>query len=93
MSAPNPPRNASIANRATDDRALIATALDETLIVEAAAGTGKTTELVARIVRLIQTGKAVDHPVIRPSVNAMAETYRIASERPDLATARSEIRC
>ena len=33
----------------------------------------------------------VDHPVIRPSVNAMAETYRIATERPDLATARSEI--
>ena len=33
----------------------------------------------------------VDHPVIRPSVNAMAETYRIASERPELATARSEI--
>ena len=33
-------------------------ALDDTLIVEAAAGTGKTTELVARIVRLIQTGRA-----------------------------------
>ncbi len=33
----------------------------------------------------------VDHPVIRPSVNAMAETYRIASERPDLATTHSGI--
>ena len=31
-------------------RALIATALDDTLVVEAAAGTGKTTELVGRIV-------------------------------------------
>jgi ATP-dependent exoDNAse (exonuclease V) beta subunit len=37
---------------------LIQSALDDTLIVEAAAGTGKTTQLVARIVRLIQTGRA-----------------------------------
>jgi ATP-dependent helicase/nuclease subunit A len=36
----------------------IATALDDTLVVEAAAGTGKTTELVRRIVRVIQTGRA-----------------------------------
>src|ERR671918_2358830 len=40
------------------DRDQIAIALDETLIVEAAAGTGKTTELVRRIVRVIQTGRA-----------------------------------
>jgi 4-hydroxybutyryl-CoA dehydratase/vinylacetyl-CoA-Delta-isomerase len=33
----------------------------------------------------------VEHPVIRPSINAMAETYRLASERPELATARSDI--
>ena len=26
----------------------------------------------------------VDHPVIFPSINAMAETYRLASERPEL---------
>ena len=39
-------------------RELIATALDETLIVEAAAGTGKTTALVGRIVRIIADGKA-----------------------------------
>ena len=38
-----------------------------------------------------RVAEPVDHPVIRPSVNAMAETYRIASERPELATARSEI--
>ena len=42
----------------TDDRDLIRTALDDTLIVEAAAGTGKTTELVARIVLLIQSSRA-----------------------------------
>jgi 4-hydroxybutyryl-CoA dehydratase/vinylacetyl-CoA-Delta-isomerase len=32
-----------------------------------------------------------DHPVIRPSINAMAETYRVASERPELATVHSGI--
>jgi ATP-dependent helicase/nuclease subunit A len=40
------------------DRDQIARALDDTLIVEAAAGTGKTTELVRRIVRVIETGRA-----------------------------------
>ncbi len=40
------------------DRDQIATALDDTLIVEAAAGAGKTTELVRRIVRVIETGRA-----------------------------------
>ena len=39
-------------------RELIATALDETLIVEAAAGTGKTTELVGRIVTILAEGGA-----------------------------------
>jgi 4-hydroxybutyryl-CoA dehydratase/vinylacetyl-CoA-Delta-isomerase len=38
-----------------------------------------------------RVGEPVDNPVIRPSVNAMAETYRIASERPDLATTHSGI--
>ena len=41
------------------DRALIGEALDRTLVVEAAAGTGKTTELVKRIVRLVASGRAV----------------------------------
>jgi ATP-dependent exoDNAse (exonuclease V) beta subunit len=41
------------------DRLLIReTALDETLVVEAAAGTGKTTELVARVVQVLATGRA-----------------------------------
>jgi ATP-dependent exoDNAse (exonuclease V) beta subunit len=39
-------------------RDLIATALDETLVVEAAAGTGKTTELIGRVLRVIETGRA-----------------------------------
>ena len=39
-------------------RHTIATALDDTLVVEAAAGTGKTTELVNRIVRILASGRA-----------------------------------
>jgi ATP-dependent exoDNAse (exonuclease V) beta subunit len=39
-------------------RERIANSLDETLIVEAAAGTGKTTELVTRIVRVLSAGRA-----------------------------------
>src|SRR5947208_12978699 len=41
-----------------DARRAIADALDDTLIVEAAAGTGKTTELVKRILRVLETGRA-----------------------------------
>ena len=41
-----------------DARDAIAHALDETLVVEAAAGTGKTTELVTRIVRVLEHQKA-----------------------------------
>jgi ATP-dependent exoDNAse (exonuclease V) beta subunit len=47
-----------------EGRALIATALDETLVVEAAAGTGKTTELVERIVRVLAAGRAAVHEVV-----------------------------
>ena len=41
-----------------ENRELISTNLDETMIVEAAAGTGKTTELVGRIVALIKHERA-----------------------------------
>jgi 4-hydroxybutyryl-CoA dehydratase/vinylacetyl-CoA-Delta-isomerase len=33
----------------------------------------------------------VDHPVIRPSINAVAETYRLAEEDPALASAKSAL--
>ena len=41
-----------------ESRRLIEDAVDETLVVEAAAGTGKTTELIKRILRVIATGRA-----------------------------------
>lgn len=40
------------------ERDLIATALEQTMVVEAAAGTGKTTELVNRIVAVLAEGLA-----------------------------------
>ncbi len=33
----------------------------------------------------------VDHPVIRPSINAVAETYRLAEEEPELGAADSAL--
>ncbi len=33
----------------------------------------------------------VDHPIIRPSINALARTYDLAVEDPDLATAHSDL--
>jgi 4-hydroxybutyryl-CoA dehydratase/vinylacetyl-CoA-Delta-isomerase len=33
----------------------------------------------------------VDHPIIRPSINALRETYELASSDPDLATAYSPL--
>src|SRR5215813_13144993 len=42
----------------TTARRAIADDLDDTLVVEAAAGTGKTTELVTRILRVLETGRA-----------------------------------
>ena len=41
-----------------ESRRLIVEAIDETLVVEAAAGTGKTTELVNRILRVLKEGRA-----------------------------------
>ena len=53
-----PPADGPRQTSDADARRAIATALDDTLIVEAAAGTGKTTELVGRIVRIIAEGRA-----------------------------------
>ena len=38
-----------------------------------------------------RVAEPVDNPVIWPSINAMAETYRLASERPELGCVRSEV--
>jgi len=35
-----------------------------------------------------RVAEPADHPVIRPSINAMAESYRLAAERPELGSAQ-----
>jgi len=47
-----------------DDRQLIREGLDETVIVEAAAGTGKTTELVWRMLNVLASGRAAIEQVV-----------------------------
>jgi ATP-dependent exoDNAse (exonuclease V) beta subunit len=47
-----------------DARRLIASAIDGTLVVEAAAGTGKTTELVNRILRVLAEGRATVREIV-----------------------------
>ena len=38
-----------------------------------------------------RVSEPVDHPVIRPSINAVARTYDLANEDPELATAHSSL--
>ena len=38
-----------------------------------------------------RVSEPVDHPVIRPSINAVARTYDLANEDPELATAYSSL--
>ena len=38
-----------------------------------------------------QVEEPVDNPLIRPSINAVADTYRLAEEDPELATAESKL--
>ena len=38
-----------------------------------------------------RVGEPVEHPVIRPSINAVARTYDLANEDPELATAHSSL--
>jgi len=48
----------------TEARHAISNDLDDTLIVEAAAGTGKTTELIARILQILATGRATMKEIV-----------------------------
>ncbi len=74
MSAPRRPA------RARDSAS--ATSLDETLVVEAAAGTGKTTELVARIVAVLARGAA------RCDGDRRGDLHREGGGRAEAAAAR-----
>ena len=66
----------SLADHAARDR--IANDLDATLVVEAAAGTGKTTALVTRMVRLLASGRAaLDHVVALTFTEAAAGELKL----------------
>ena len=71
-----------------DDRRLIAEALDQTLVVEAAAGTGKTTELVKRIVRLVATGRALIDQIVAVTFSEKAAGELKLRLREELERAR-----
>ncbi len=89
-----------------DDRAArerIRTSLGESLLVEASAGTGKTTELIARIVSVLASGiTTIDHIVavtftnkaagelklrLRQELDRARDTVRIAQERTHVENA------
>src|SRR4051794_19438114 len=71
------------------ERDAVRTRLDETLFVEAGAGTGKTTVLVARIVELV-TADGPGLPVPMRSVAAITFTEKAAGELRDRVRAELE---
>jgi ATP-dependent helicase/nuclease subunit A len=72
-----------------ENRELIATELDQTLIVEAAAGTGKTTELVGRIVALIQNKRATIDQIVAVTFSEKAAGELKLRLREELERARA----
>ena len=81
-----------MADARSEARELIATALDTTLIVEAAAGTGKTTALVGRIVRIIADGKADVRDIVAVTFTEKAAGELKLRLRERLDSARIERR-
>src|SRR6185436_15704027 len=89
---------------ANDDlaRRAIVEDLDDTLVVEAAAGTGKTTELVNRILRVLATGRATMKGIVAVTFTEKAagelklrlrerlEQERATADRDDDVRARLE---
>ena len=72
-----------------ENRELIKTALDDTLIVEAAAGTGKTTELVGRIVALIENRRATIAQIVAVTFSEKAAGELKLRLREELERARA----
>src|SRR6185295_4167292 len=63
--------------------------LDATLVVEAAAGTGKTTELVARIVELLRSGRTTLDRILSVTFTELAAGEMKLRLRSELETARA----
>jgi ATP-dependent exoDNAse (exonuclease V) beta subunit len=71
-----------------EDRDRIVTLLDETLIVEAAAGTGKTTELVRRIIMILESGRARIREIVAVTFTEKAAGELKLKIREELEKAR-----
>src|SRR6185436_21099536 len=71
-------------------RRAIANDLDATLVVEAAAGTGKTTELVNRIVRILASGRAEVRGIVAVTFTEKAAGELKLRLREALDVARTE---
>ena len=71
-------------------RLAIANDLDDTLIVEAAAGTGKTTELVNRILRVLATGRATMVQIVAVTFTEKAAGELKLRLREELERARAK---
>ncbi|NNE44905.1 MAG: UvrD-helicase domain-containing protein, partial [Gemmatimonadetes bacterium] len=71
-------------------REMIRTALDRTLVVEAAAGTGKTTELVQRIVEMLASGRAKVQSIVAVTFTEKAAGEMKLRLRGGLERARKE---
>ncbi len=72
------------------DRERIRTALDTTLVVEAAAGTGKTTELVARMVNTVAGGHAAIAEIVAVTFTEKAAGELKLRLREEIELARSQ---
>ena len=70
------------------DRELIREALDQTVIVEAAAGTGKTTELVTRILNVLARGRARIEQIVAVTFTEKAAGELKLRLRKDLESLR-----
>src|SRR5207253_675156 len=73
----------ALADQATRDR--IRGDLDASLIVEAAAGTGKTTELVARIVALVRSGRTTLDRILSLTFTDLAAAHQGDDARHQLS--------
>ncbi len=80
---PPPPSDAEARRAIADD-------LDATLVVEAAAGTGKTTELVNRVLRVLATGRATMDEIVAVTFTEKAAGELKLRLREALEQARGE---
>jgi ATP-dependent helicase/nuclease subunit A len=88
-SPPSPPSPPSTLVDA-EARARIANDLDSTLVVEAAAGTGKTTALVERILSLLRTGKATLRTLVAVTFTEKAAGEMKLRLRTEIEKARTK---